>query len=332
MKALVTGANGFLGSHLSEALSANGIEVRAMIQAGTPMVNLEGIDVECVDGDLADTASLARACEGCDLVYHLAAVVSDYGPWSLFKRINVEGTRDLIDAAAGAGARRFVQMSSLSVHGFHGWFNATEEAPIDAGNNYARSKVEGEKLVHAAHEGGKIEGVIIRPGYFPFGPRDRTSFANLADALEKGIYRQVGDGRARTCTSYAPNLAQGMVLAGTKAEAAGETFVLADDAPISWKEINARLSKALGVAMPRISIPAPLARAAGDIMERVWTLAGAKNAPPLTSYRVRVPLTDSHFSNAKARRLLGFDPKVGFDEGLALTVEWYRRAKNEGSL
>lgn len=333
MKALVSGANGFLGSHLSEALLAHGHEVRGLVQTGTSLANLEGLEVETIGGDLTDFESLKKACKGCDVVFHLAAVVSDYGSWELFKKINVEGTKALIDAAAGAGAQRFVQMSSLAVHPFHGWLGANEWAPVEAGGNpYARSKIEAEAAVRGAHRDEKLEGVVVRPGFFPFGLRDRTSFARLADAMERGIYRQVGDGRARTCTAYAPNLAKGLVLAGTKEAAAGRTFVLSDDGAPTWGEINRKIAKGLGCRLPTVPVPAPLVRFAGDAMESAWRALGRKEAPPLTSYRVRVPLSDTHFSNQSARRLLGFDPRVGFDEGMAATIEWYKRAKAEGSL
>jgi nucleoside-diphosphate-sugar epimerase len=246
--ALVTGANGFIGSNLSKVLCGRGWDVRGLVLKGTPEDFLEGTAVKIVYGDILRPDSLAEASRRVDVVFHLAALAADWGPAEKFFLLNARGTRNMLEASAAGGARRFVLMSSLAVHRYGGHSRSDENAPLDCPEDfpYGRSKIEAEEAVREFHDAGRIEGVIVRPGLFPFGPNDTTSFCRLARALERGLFAYVGGGRSRLTTAYVENLCAGVELAGREKNAAGQTYVIGDDEPVSWRRLIELFCRELG--------------------------------------------------------------------------------------
>lgn len=322
---LVTGGDGFIGSALVRTLLERGRRVRVLSLPGVDRSNIDGLDVECLEGDVTRAETLAPAVADVDRVYHLAAVARDYGPRRLFQAVNVAGTASLAKAAAAAGVNRFLLVSSVAVHAYRGLFNADEETPRDARRPaYALSKIAAEEALAAIGRATGLAWTIVRPGTFPFGPRDRTSFAPLADALGKGRFAFVSGGRARVSTAYVENLAEGLVAAATTPDAAGRTYLIADDGALTWRELIERFCDALEVPVPKRSVPAPLARLAGAVVETACRLTGWRLSPPITRYRVAVVARDCHFSNARARTELDWSPRVSLEEGIARTVAWYR--------
>lgn len=315
MNILVTGGNGFIGSHVCDALAARGHEVFAMIQPGTAPGD-HAVRV----ADLRDPAALRAACRDVEVVCHLAARVMDYGPRRAFLAINVEGTRNLCAAARAGGVRRIVHMSTLAVHGFRGQRGASEDGPRDARTSYGRTKAMAEDVVR----GCGLEFVIVRPGLFPFGPRDRTSFLPLARALEAGQIATIDGGEFLLTTAYAPNLAHGVALAVESPRAAGRTYIIDDGFPITWREIFRRISAKLGCPPPRWDAPSWIVFPAAEIWEWLYLLAGMRRPPPITHYRIGLLRGDFHFASDRARTELGYVPAVGLDAALDRTVEWYR--------
>ncbi len=326
-RALVTGANGFLGSHVVRRLLAEGTTVRAFVQPSTSLAPLAGLPAECVAGDLTDPASLRRACAGQDLVVHLAARLGDYGPAAPYFAINADGTARLIAAARGAGVRRFVLVSSLTVHRFRPLLAGDETLPRDAVRYpYALSKVRAEEHVERAHAAGHIEGVIVRPAMVPYGPGDRLALPPLARMLRLGLLPLVDGGRALTCTIYAPEFARGLACAARLPTAAGRTYNLVDPNPVSWHDWFAGLAAALGAAPPRLRLPAVALRPLAEALERLFRFAHIRNAPPLTPYRVALLRHDFVFHGERAARELGFSPQVERPAGLAATAAWLAAA------
>jgi nucleoside-diphosphate-sugar epimerase len=277
VRILVTGAGGFIGSHVVDELCAHGHEVRALDQrwsAGAPAAP----GVTRLVGDVTRADDCRAAVARCDAVCHLAARVGDWGPAADYFRVNVAGTRTLLEAARAAHARRFLLVSSVAVHHYRGLRDADETAPRDGHvNAYARSKVAAEALVR--DEAGDLEWVIVRPGVFPFGPRDRTSFVHLARELERGRAGFVAGGEALVTTAYVENLAAGMRLALEHPAAAGEDFVIGDDEPVSWRDLFGRFARALGVRPPWISVPFWLA----------YPAAGGRGGGRAAARRARPP-------------------------------------------
>lgn len=326
MKALVTGGAGFIGSHLVRALLNRGISVRVFDLPQASRQNLEGIPVEFLGGDLTRPDDVIAACDGMDIVFHLAAMVIDWGEWLAFERVNVGGTKNVLTAARITGTQRVVFMSSLAVHPYSGWRGADENTPRDHGGNpYRRSKILAEDACIEAARGG-LGVTIIRPGVFPFGERDRTSFVPLVDALQKGIYVHIDHGRSLVTTSYAGNLATGMVQAALSDRAAGETYILGDPEPVSWYSLMERIAIRTGAGVPVFSLPGSAAERAAELFEWAWPRLGLKGAPLITTYRASVPRHDLAFSSRKAELHFGYCPGVGLNEALDRTVAWWRAA------
>ena len=322
MKVLVTGAHGFLGSHISEHLLAAGHQVRALVSPWGTIGNLSAVldrqSLEIRRADLSREGALGGACDGVEAVVHAAARVADWGPWDAFYRTNVMGTQQLLQEATRAGAARFVLISSVAVHRYSGFRNADpREVPRDnLREAYAHSKIMAEDLVRQA-EG--IEGVIVRPGLWPFGPRD-PNFRRVARALEQGVLPMVGSGDSVINTAYAENLALGIRLALERAEAAHRSYVIADDGMPSWRELLAELARLLGERPPRLRLPGTPTKALARGVEATWGALFPRNEPPMTRYRAGLMTRDVHFSIRHAVEELGYHPVVSWREGLRRSV------------
>ena len=319
MRALVTGGNGFLGSHLCRALCRAGWRVRALVQPGTDTERLAGLDLTCVEGDLLSPPSLEAACAGVGAVFHLAGIVSDWGPRRRFFEVNVGGCRNLLGAARGAGARRLVFVSSLAVHRYTGITDGDETRARDNGDHpYGGSKIACEDLLLDAHRRGDIEAVIVRPGVVPFGRGDRLSLPQILK--NRRAYAHVAGGDARLCTAYAPNLAHGMVRCGEHPAAAGQVYVLSDAEAPTWRQFITALFHKVGLPPPTKSLPLALARAVATAAE-AWAKL-TRGEPAVTHYRVDLVSRDCVFSSRKAAAELEWTPRVGLDEALDETAHW----------
>ena len=325
MKVLVTGAHGFIGSHLTEKLVAEGVTVRALVSPWGKLDNLHKVQtrvqtrlhdrLELVRADLTEADSLRGVCQDIDLVYHAAGRVADYGPAKPFFETNVRGTENVWREAERAGVRRGVLVSSVAVHRYTGFQDADPRAlPLDGDlSAYARSKVEAEKLVRSSG----LETVVVRPGLWPFGPRD-PNFRQIARALRGGLFPLVDGGRAVINTAYVENLVVGLWLAGTVPEAAERTYLVADAGKPSWRELFTELARLLRAPPPRLSLPGWLSEPLGRTVEQAYRVTNAE--PPLTRYRGALMRRDVHLSLAAAEEELEYQPAVTWQEGLARTV------------
>jgi len=323
-RALVTGANGFVGATLCRKLVEQGASVRGLVRRTSDLSLLQGVPVEQVVGALEDRPSLVEATRGVEVVYHVAAAVTDWGELAYFRRVNVEGTRHVLEAAAQNGVPRFVYVSSVAVHSFTGARDMDERSPQwPTPFPYCQSKREAEALALAYHRQGRISVTIVRPGDV-YGPGDRVSLLGFAPLLERGCMATVAGGNRVGAFAYVENLADGLILAGTRPEAAGEAYVITDGIRLTWRGYFEKLAAALDLPGPRFSVPPDLAYAVAALLEATYRLLRIQHRPPITRYLVTHLSKDFHFSIAKAQRELGYEPLVGVDEAIRRTAAWYR--------
>ena len=320
----ITGINGFIGSNLATRLIAEGQEVSGLVRKTSNLSFLEGLKVKLFFGDLSDKALLDKATQGIDVVYHVAGRASDWGPMELFRKVNVEGTKNLMESSVNSGVKRFVFISSAAVHGFRGFRNATEDSPKTATIfPYSITKREAEDVVNRYHRERGLPTLIIRPGNV-FGPRDRVTFAKMAELIEKGQMVYISRGRPLTCPTYVENLIDAILLAIDRKDTVGETFIITDGLEITWKEYMDKIAEKLGVRRPLFSVPYPVAYSAAAVCEAILKLFRSKKPPIITRYRIANVGKDYHFSIEKARTKLGYQPRVSLDEAMERTVEWYK--------
>lgn len=322
----MTGAHGFLGSHVTDDLLRNGHSVRVLVSPWGGVENLrmhlEHPDLELVRSDLNHEETVHGVCQGMDAVVHAAARVADWGKWDAFYRTNVLGTRFLLNEAAEAGARRFVLVSSVAVHRYTGFRDADPRSvPRDnLRNPYAHSKILAEDLVS---EAAGIEPVILRPGLWPFGPRD-AQFRRVARATQQGMLPLVAGGSSVINTSYAENFALGVRLALESDAAPHKAYVIADEGAPSWLDLFTELAHLLGEHPPRVRLPGRPTQVLATGVEATWSALFPSIEPPLTRYRAGLMRRDVHFSIRAAVEELGYEPRVTWREGLRRSVEALR--------
>jgi nucleoside-diphosphate-sugar epimerase len=324
MRCLVTGANGFVGATLCRKLVERGDVVWGLVRKTSDLSLLEGIPIQRIVGALDEPLTLENAMGRFDIIYHVAAAVSDWGTLDYFRRVNVEGTQNLIEAAVRHGVRRFVYVSTAAVHSFIGAQDMNEDSPqLPTPFPYCRSKREAEDLVMDFHRQQKIPVTIVRPGDV-FGPGDRVSFLKFAGLLESGKMAYIGGGRKLGAFTYVENLVDGIILAGIVEKAAGQAFIITDGSRLTWREYFEKLTQEMGVSKPWMSVNPIVACAAASMLELIYRSFEFKTRPPITRYLVAHLRKDFHFSIEKARHELGYEPKVGIDEAIQRTAEWYR--------
>ena len=327
MKALVTGAAGFLGGHLVEMLVERGDEVRALIQPGQDPAFLRTLaDVEVVEGDLTDVASLKRAVQGTQLVYHIAAKTGPWGPEAAYEAANVQGVLDLISAAMDAGVQRIVHTSSITVYGHHLRGIVTEDHPYHAEDNpYSRTKISSEKLIFKQVKENGAPVVIVRPAWI-YGPRDTASFGRFVKLTESGKGFILGSGKNIVPVVYVRDVAQGLIKAGdADNQAVGQAYTIANDQRVTQEEYLNLIADALQV--PHISRRYPFSALyfAGRAAETVWKVKDRQRQtpPPVSTYGITLLGGDQRFSIDRARHELGYAPEFDVKRGVAEGVAWY---------
>jgi nucleoside-diphosphate-sugar epimerase len=326
MRVLVTGANGFIGSNLCAALTARpDLEVRGLVRPGSDRGFIDGMErLALLAGDVTEPATLTAAVDGIDVVYHLAGYASDWGKWETFRAVNVGGTSNLLQAARRSGVRRFVHISSVSVYGFPGGRDLDEATAFTPrpDDPYITTKAEGERVAMRANGGG-LEVVVVRPAGV-YGRNDRTTTLKLVPALLKGRFVLVDKGVHLMAPVYIDNLTKLITLAGEVPGIGGEAFNAADDGYTSWRQFIGWMCEDLGIPPPRLSLPAFVSWPVAVAVEALAKLAGRRESPPVTKYRVRAVMRDAHYAIGRAKRLLGYAPHVSTREGVRRTITWYR--------
>ena len=322
MRALVTGATGFTGGHLARHLKARGETVRALVRAADARsAALEALGIETRTGDLTDASSIGRALADCEIVYNIGATYRQASASrDAYHAINARAVAALIEAAAGAGVRRVVHCSTVGVHGDVERPPANEDAPLRPGDEYQRSKLEGERLGLEAAARTGVELVIARPSGI-YGPGDRR-LLKLFRGVARRRFVTLGHGEIYYHLTYVEDLAEGFRLCGAAPSAAGRTYILAGAEVTTLNELVRRVASAAGVAPPTLRLPVWPVWLAGAACEALCVPLGVE--PPLYRRRVDFFTKSRAFDISRARAELGFAPAVGLDDGIRRTLAWYR--------
>lgn len=321
---LVTGASGFIGSAVVRRLLARGQKVRCYVEPGARLDNLDGLDVEIVHGDVNDRAAIARALDGCDTLFHLAAIYAIWLPDAAkMYEVNVEGSKTVLWAAYKAGLKKVVYTSSIAAVG-----RGEDGRPVDEthvfskedwahGNHYIRSKWLSERdALRFAAEGLPL--VVVNPA-FPFGERDiapTPTGGMILGALRKQLPGYVDAG---FCVIDVDDCAEGHVLAAEKGRP-GERYILGNH-NVMLRDFYRTVGEVAGIEVPDRRIPGPIAEGVGWVMEKV---ADVRKRPPLATFKATRYAAHTHFfDNAKARRELGL-PETPLALTIDKAVRWFR--------
>lgn len=303
MVVLVTGATGRMGKHLVAALLEAEEKVRVLVREPEKAKELWGDAVETVQGNVMDEASVVNAVGDADVVYHLAALVSYNADRDTLFQVNVEGTRNVLDAAKG---KRVIYLSSTSVYGKKAVSPITEETAFAPSELYGESKAAADSLAR------KTGAVVLRPTVV-YGPGFSEGFFTLFKMLEKKRMVIAGDGKNRLQWTHIDDLVPALLLAREKG-AAGEAYDIVSDDVKTQEELLSLIARLLGVPAPKTHLPLGLLRTVGSLFVKgafLDTIAA-----------------DRFFDCSKAKRGLGWQPKVTFEEGLKEAVDEYQLRKS----
>jgi len=320
--AVVTGANGFVGSHLVTLLLNKGYRVKCVIRITSNLRWIKDAPVEFFDCGLTDVVSLRRVFEDANYIFHIAGVVAAKKS-ELFYEGNVETTRRVLDAALGnKNIRKIVMTSSLAastptVKGKP----ATEDMPSDPVSTYGKSKVEQEALARTYMD--RLPITLIRPPVV-YGPRD-TEVLLLFKTLKNRLMATVGYTEKYLSLVYIDDLVKGMLLAATSEQARGETYFLGSaQAEYAYSELNQTIANLLDVKPFRLRLPHGLLYVVGGVSQFFGQFG--EKPPTLTLEKVKEMTCDSwSCSSEKAMREIGYAPATPLEEGLKRTIEWYKK-------
>lgn len=320
MKSLVTGASGFIGRHLVKRLSEKGVKTRAFIRRTSNIQSLKDLkNVEICFGDITDYSSIEKAAVGCQIVYHIAALVNDWGDYQSFHRVNYLGTRNVIRASIKAEIKRFIYTSTIDVLDMDGKKVVQDDHPYSHSlGPYSKSKAEAEILVRKSNQ--KIPSVIIRPPAV-YGPEDPQCTMRTLKLAERNLVFLVNRGKNIFPHLYIDNLIDVLILASQKNSAKSEIFNITDGVQTTAREFFNHLNRIVNGREIRLSVPYSLAWGLTFLMETFAKLTGI---PPLISWTALKFLSlKCQFDISKARDMLGYNPRFSLEEGMKRVGTWW---------
>ena len=314
-RVFITGANGFIGRALARRYREYGAEVCGVDMSADPAWNV-------VAGDVREVDRWRRHVDGADLVIHTAAVVSMVAPMRAAWEVNCQGTRRLLTACREAGTTRFVQLSSVAAFGFDFPDGVDESWPlITNGNSYTDTKITGEHTILAAHAGGELDCTIIRPGDV-YGPASRAWVVVPVQMMKARQFILPDGGRGIFSPIYIDDFVDGLVLAAGLQQGAGQVFTLAHGKGVTCAEFFGHHWRWLGRRGSIPSLPKSVAIGLAEAGAKLARLAGKSTEMGRGS--IGLLSRPGTYSIEKARRLLGFDPKVDLAEGMRRSEAWAR--------
>jgi len=316
MRAFVTGGSGFVGRNLIALLKARGDVVRALARTDAAIKTVQQLGAGSVHGDLDNAEALRNGMADCDVVFHSAAKVEDWGRYEDFYRVNVMGTENVLQAARASGVRKFVHVSTEAVlAGGLPIRNADETWPRAKNplGLYPLTKGLAEERVLAANS-PELTTVIVRPRFI-WGKEDTSLLPQIIQAVQKGQFMWIGGGRYLTSTCHVRNVCEGSLLAAERGRG-GEIYFLTDGKPIEFRNFITALLKTQNINPGNRNVPLWLARNFARASETIWRGLHLNSRPPITRTAVCLIGEEVTVNDAKARRELGYAGKVSIEEGL----------------
>jgi nucleoside-diphosphate-sugar epimerase len=321
MRIAITGASGFLGSHLVTRLSGDGHTLQALVHDADRAKSILPLVARYGAGEITDDDALDPVMDGCEVAIHL---VSNFrkttGDRESYHRINVQGTEAALAAARRAGVRRFIHCSTIGVHGHVRSTPANEESPFAPGDLYQETKLEAEEACRRAMQMPGMEIVIVRPCSM-YGPGD-LRMLKMFRMLAKGTFFLLGPCRENFHAVYVDDLTDGFARVIRTPGIGGETFLIGGPSYLPLDDYVKVAAAAVGAPPPRLRFPYGPAFALSVVCDAICRPLGVE--PPLHPRRVRFFKNNRAFSIDKAKRVLGYAPKVELADGMKRTVEWYR--------
>jgi nucleoside-diphosphate-sugar epimerase len=327
--AFVTGGSGFIGGALIRRLRAEGWGVRALARSDSSAAVVADRGAEPVRGDLQNTDAMRSGAEGCELAFHAAAHVGEWGSREEFHRDNVDGTVNALEASRAAGVRRFVHVGTeAALMSGRPLVGVDEQMPVQPHSRalYSASKARAELAVRAAAGGNGFETVVVRPRLV-WGVGDTTILPSVREAAERGRWAWIGGGRHLTSTTHVDNVVEGLWLGATKGESGGVYFVT-DGEPVVFRDFMTRLLGTHGVELPDKNVPTAVAGALASVGETAWKMLriGPAHPPPVTRLAYWLASQECTIDTTRARTELGYAPVKTIDDGM----EELARAHSDG--
>jgi nucleoside-diphosphate-sugar epimerase len=327
-KVLVTGGGGFLGTALIKLARELGLEVTSLARQYYP--HLEALEVEQLQGDVADPRVVVRAVKGCQTVFHTAAKAGIWGPEDEYHEINVQGTRNVIEASRATGAKRIIYTSSPSVV-FNGrdMAGADESVPYSSRFEaaYPKTKAQAEQIILESNGAG-LATIALRP-HLIWGPGDNNLLPRIIARAREGQLRRIGRRDPLIDPVYIDNAASAHFLAAKRlvpgSSIAGKIYFITQGETIPLWDIINRFLKAACLPPVHRSISRPLALATAGLMEMTHIVSRRAAEPSLTRFLVRQLSTTHWFNIAAARRDLDYEPRVSIPDGLRRLEQWLSR-------
>lgn len=320
MLVFITGATGFIGGHIARRVVERGDNIKCLVRPSSNVKALEGMGASLVRADITDKEALKRALEGVDIVYHSAAIVGEWISKKDARRINVQGTLNLLEASLDAGVKRFIHVSSLAVLGMRHHHNTPADAPYRmTGDIYSDTKIESERIVMDFYRKHGLPIVVIRPG-FVFGANDRRFLPRVLKLIKEKKFIFLGDGSNIMNLVYIDNLVDALIQASLKKEAVGHAYNVTNRDKVTMRDFIFMMCDILRLERPRKSMPLPLAKFLAATLETISRLIKKKEAPLLTKARVKVSGLNLDYDISKTVNELGYDSKISIREGLEKTL------------
>lgn len=322
MSVLVTGASGFTGKALVKRLLKDGENVVALVRNPKTCKDIKELGAKLVVGNVKDRGSIEKAIKDVQTVYHIAALFREAGhPDSEYWKVNVEGTKNVLDSAVEAGVKRFVHCSTIGVCGHIENPPADETTPYNPHDIYQVTKMEGEKLALRYAKEGKLPVVVARPASI-YGPGD-LRLLKMFRLIKKRLFVVLGNGKRFFHMVYIDDLVEGFLLCAKKQNIIGEIFILGGEKYYPQNIIFRTIAEELGVKPPWIYLPAKPFQLLGALVEKMCVPFGIE--PPLHRRRVDFYTMTRAFNIDKAKRILGYLPKFDLRTGIKNTAEWYKQ-------